>query len=316
MEKLIGVQAKKILETGEHKAKDKRTEAERQQLHNLQQFTLPALPVTSGFHRFRYSDRTDGGPLSRMDMVTAGKHGHQLDLDVSRCKSINSTITFLDSQVNDPAFMLQRSTGNVPVSAEKDRNPSAMEARAQLNSVVTHRGWLVDGTGFGKTTTALLYITQMALYADHTAGHRPTALIVPNGAVFAQWCDTIQTHFKDLVLVISYDTKPAARRYWNHWISASAMHEVRSSWGKDTLSVSFTLQSLLLSQIQSPSSNQLQFSHLVQGSITSIYRASSRINSFAASGTFLLKQQCDQLDTISALISTYTYATCSTKDPY
>ena len=131
--------------------------------------------------------------------------------------------------------------------------------------------WLVDGTGFGKTITALLYITQMALYADHTAGHRPTALIVPNGAMFAQWCDTIQTHCKDLVLVISNDTKPADKRYWNHWISAPAMREARSRWEKDSLSISFTLQSLLLSQIQSSFSKQLRLSHLAQASITSIY---------------------------------------------
>ena len=121
-----------------------------------------------------------------MDMVTAGKHGHHQDLDVSWCKSINSAFTFFDSQVNGAAFMLQRSTGKIPVSAERDRNPSVMEARAQLNSVVTHGGGLVDGIGFGKTITALLYITQMALYADHTTGHRPPALIVPNGAMFAQ----------------------------------------------------------------------------------------------------------------------------------
>ena len=75
-----------------------------------------------------------------MDMVTAGKHGHQQDLDVSRCKSINSVFTFLDSQVSGAAFMLQRSTGNIPVSAQRARSPSVMEASAQRNSVIIRGG--------------------------------------------------------------------------------------------------------------------------------------------------------------------------------
>lgn len=87
-----------------------------------------------------------------MDMVTAGKHGHQQDLEVSRRKTIDCAFTFLGSQVNGAAFMLQGITGNIIVSTEKARNPSVMEARSKLNSVVTHRGWHADVTGFSSSS--------------------------------------------------------------------------------------------------------------------------------------------------------------------
>lgn len=52
-----------------------------------------------------------------IDLKTTGKHRLHQELDISTCSTLpNCKWTFLDSQVNAMAFMLQRSTGGIPVS--------------------------------------------------------------------------------------------------------------------------------------------------------------------------------------------------------
>lgn len=150
---------------------------------------------------------TQTGPMVKpcrtvFDMETAGKYGNLQQLDFSRCRSLpNCNFTFLNLKITEAAFIMHRSTGHVPESQDRANDPECAEAQAKLGFVVTNGGWLVNGTGFGKTITALLFVSQMALYGDQAGEQRPTALIVPNGAVFAQWCDTIHGHFQNLVLV-------------------------------------------------------------------------------------------------------------------
>lgn len=144
---------------------------------------------------------TQTGPMVKpcrtvFDVETAGKYGNLQQLDVSRCRSLpNCNFTFLNSKNNRSCFHDACSIGHVPESQDRANDPEGTEAQAKLEIVVTNGGWLVNGTRFGKTITALLFVSQMALYGDHAGKHRPTALIVPNGAVFARWCDTIHRHF-------------------------------------------------------------------------------------------------------------------------
>ncbi|KAL8752495.1 MAG: hypothetical protein Q9199_005710 [Rusavskia elegans] len=176
---------------------------------------------------------TQTGPMVKpcrtvFDMETAGKYGNLQQLDFSRCRSFpNCNFTFLNLKITGAAFIMHRSTGHVPESQDRANDSESTEAQAKLEFVVTNGGWLVNGTGFGKTITALLFVSQMALYGDHAGQHRPTALVL-NGAVFAQWCDTIYEHFRNLVLVISNDAQPPENKYWNNWISAQAMREAPS----------------------------------------------------------------------------------------
>lgn len=162
-------------------------------------------------------------------MRTVGKHGHHKKLDVSVCDTLSGCdVQFLDSQINGAAFMMQRSTGGIPVSPERASLPDVAEACKRLTSIQTFGGWLVDATGFGKTITCLLFVSQWALYSDHSQGHKPTLIVVPNGAVFAQWCEAIWDHFRDIELIISNDIKPAEAKYMNNWVSSTAMREAPS----------------------------------------------------------------------------------------
>ena len=55
--------------------------------------------------------------------------------------------------------------------------------------------------------------------------HHPMLLVVPNGAVFAQWQSKIYSNYPDLHLIIANSDKPTESKYRLHWISGSAMRE-------------------------------------------------------------------------------------------
>lgn len=163
-------------------------------------------------------------------MRTVGKHEPLKQLDVSECDTLpGCDVRFLDSQINGAAFMLQRSLGKIPVSAERGKDAQIADAVESLESVRTYGGYLGDGTGFGKTMTALLFASYFAKYADHSNGHRPMIIITPNGAVFGQWIDVMWRRSKDLTVIISNDDKPPNTRYLKHWVSSTAMREAPKS---------------------------------------------------------------------------------------
>ena len=82
-------------------------------------------------------------------------------------------IKFLNSYIDSAAFILQPSLGKIPIPEERANDPSIHEAAQSLESVKTFGGYVVDGTGFGKTMAALLFASQYGKYADHTAGYQP-----------------------------------------------------------------------------------------------------------------------------------------------
>lgn len=164
-----------------------------------------------------------------LGMKTTGKHGLHQQLEVSTCSTLpNCKWAFLDSQINAIAFMLQRSTGGIPVSEERAQDPEVASACLSLESVCTFGGYLVDVTGMGKTDTALGFASQYALYgryANHSDGHRPMLITTPNGAVFSQWVDKIFHNYQDLTLIISNDDKPSDAKFLKNWVSSTAMRE-------------------------------------------------------------------------------------------
>lgn len=88
---------------------------------------------------------------------------------------------FLDSQVTVLHSYVSEAMGT---PARKD-DPEVVKACISLQSVKTSGGFLVDVTGFGITDTACLFLSQHAVYADHSSGHRPMVIVVPNGALGA-----------------------------------------------------------------------------------------------------------------------------------
>ena len=108
-------------------------------------------------------------------------------------------------------------------------SPEVKETEAQLQSIVTKYGLLVASIGLGKTIVTRVSPCQYALHGDHSEGHRPSLVVVPNGAVFSQWVDTLWDHFRDVTLIISNDDKPPDARYMRNWVSSTAMREAPKS---------------------------------------------------------------------------------------
>ena len=161
-----------------------------------------------------------------LGMKNVGKHGQHALLDQSLCSTLPGCKTaFLDSQVTGACFMLQRSTGGIPVSASRATEPAIARSCEQLRSIQTFGGYLVDVTGFGKTNTSLLFASQYALYANHGGFHRPMLIAVPNGAVFSQWQENIYNNFQDLFMILSNDDRPSEAKFYMNWVSSTAMRE-------------------------------------------------------------------------------------------
>ncbi|KAL8841352.1 MAG: hypothetical protein Q9170_000983 [Blastenia crenularia] len=161
-----------------------------------------------------------------LGMRTVGKHGQLKILDQSTCDTLpDCKGTFLDSQITGAAFMLQRSYGYIPVDKARAEDSEVAKACESLKSIKTGGGFLVDATGFGKTDTACLFAAQHGLYGDHSNGHKPMLLVVPNGAVFGQWASKLRSQFPSLNLIISNEDRPSETKYLSSWVSSTAMRE-------------------------------------------------------------------------------------------
>jgi SNF2 family DNA or RNA helicase len=115
----------------------------------------------------------------------------------------------------------------VPHLAEK---PDIKDAAQRLESIQTFGGIVSDTMGFGKTITALLFMSYYALYCPHIIknrelNHRPILCLVPSGVVLNQWAYELKKTFTDLELITGHGIKPLTPEYLQNWVSATAMRE-------------------------------------------------------------------------------------------
>ena len=76
-------------------------------------------------------------------MKSTGKHGLHQEPDISTCSTLpNCKWTFLDSQVNGIAFIMQRSTGGIPVSKERATDPEVASACESLHLTGLPPAWM------------------------------------------------------------------------------------------------------------------------------------------------------------------------------
>ncbi|KAL8976770.1 MAG: hypothetical protein Q9205_007295 [Flavoplaca limonia] len=165
-----------------------------------------------------------------LGMKTVGKHKDHPELDLSECTTLSGCkARFLDSQITGAAFMIARSHGGVPVAKDRLNDPAVAAAAAALECIKTSGGFLSDVTGLGKTDETMLAVSYNALYGDHSAGHKPHLITVPNGAVFSQWQHKIWSDYRDLQLIISNDERPSEAKFQECWVSSTAMREAPAS---------------------------------------------------------------------------------------
>jgi hypothetical protein len=122
-------------------------------------------------------------------MKNVDKHDHAQILNLSVCIILSKCIQFfLDNQVNEAAFMLQRSCEKFFLNFERVKNSKLIDAIAKLKSVQTYEDIIVDIMRFEKTYISLLFL---AVYAQsffffNTQSHRFALCIASSDIVFHQ----------------------------------------------------------------------------------------------------------------------------------
>ena len=121
--------------------------------------------------------------------------------------------------------MLQRSLGTIPIAPALAGNADVQTAALKLESIQTHSGILVDTMGFGKTNTALLFLSYLGLFAAGKArDYQPALVLVPSGIVLHQWEDAITKHYPHLQLITAHGGSPSTITAATRWVSATAMN--------------------------------------------------------------------------------------------
>ena len=93
-----------------------------------------------------------------LDMIDSDKHENAKLLNRSLCTLLSScTSSFLNSQINDAAFMLQRFCEKFLVDPERAKDSKIAEAATKLESVKTFEEIVIDIMRFEKIYTELLF---------------------------------------------------------------------------------------------------------------------------------------------------------------
>ncbi len=162
-----------------------------------------------------------------LEMKNVDKHDHAQILNLSVCIILSKCIQFfLDNQVNEAAFMLQRSCEKFFLNFERVKNSKLIDAIAKLKSVQTYEDIIVDIMRFEKTYISLLFL---AVYAQsffffNTQSHRFALCIASSDIVFHQW-QKIICKFLSLMLIIAYDERATTFKLSSNWIFVIVMRE-------------------------------------------------------------------------------------------
>jgi hypothetical protein len=122
-------------------------------------------------------------------MKNVDKHDHAQILNLSVCIILSEcTQFFLDNQVNEAAFMLQRSCEKFLLNLERAKNSKLIDAVAKLESVQTYEDIIVDIMRFEKTYINLLFLAVYAqfLFFFNTQSHRLVLCIASSDIVLHQ----------------------------------------------------------------------------------------------------------------------------------
>ncbi len=129
-----------------------------------------------------------------LEMTSQFKHEQMKVLDRSISSLFSDCkISFLDSQINDAVFMLQRSCEVILINKNRFFMTNVMSIAQKLNSVQTYEGMMIDIMRFEKTYTRLLFLSYFALCAREniisnidSKDHRSTLCLTSSEIVLHQ----------------------------------------------------------------------------------------------------------------------------------
>lgn len=116
-------------------------------------------------------------------------------------------VPLLPSQVTDLVHMLRRTCGEFPLSSEQQKDGKYREVSQELSESYPGPqafGCIVENApGMGKPMmTPALFDWHAKHEKDGNPFHAPGLLLVPDGHVFNQWVNTVQSFFSGIQLVL------------------------------------------------------------------------------------------------------------------
>jgi hypothetical protein len=124
-----------------------------------------------------------------LEMKNVDKHDHAQILNLSVCIILSEcTQFFLNNQVNEAVFMLQRSCEKFLLNFERVKNSKLIDVVVKLKSVQTYEDIIVDIMRFEKIYISLLFF---AVYAQfffffNTQSHRLVLCIASSDIILHQ----------------------------------------------------------------------------------------------------------------------------------
>jgi hypothetical protein len=125
---------------------------------------------------------------------------------------------FWNSQMNETAFMLQRTFNRISLALELEDNQAAVNVVKKLKSVQTFDEIIVDTMNLNKTYFVLLFLNYMIVHSHFNDMHRLILIFVFSEMMLCQWMNAIKNHFLDLKLIIAHEKKSKSRNA-KSWIS-------------------------------------------------------------------------------------------------
>ncbi|KAI7363975.1 hypothetical protein KC354_g6066 [Hortaea werneckii] len=147
--------------------------------------------------------------LKLMNMREQGQHRDHIMKYTSPLMP-DVKVPLLASQVTGLVHMLLRTCGEFPLSPDQQKEDNYHEVARKLSESYpgpqTFGGIVEDAPGMGKTMMTLAFFDWWAKHAKHEKDgkpfHAPGLLLVPDGYVFNQWVDTVQSFFPGIQLVL------------------------------------------------------------------------------------------------------------------
>jgi hypothetical protein len=99
---------------------------------------------------------------------------------------LNCKLFFLNSQMNETAFMLQRTLDRISLAFELEDNQAAVSVVKKLKSVQTFDEIIVDTMSLNKTYLALLFLNYMIVHCQFDDMHRFILILAFNEVMLCQ----------------------------------------------------------------------------------------------------------------------------------
>ncbi len=175
-------------------------------------------------------------------MVITFKHELKQILNKSQCHCISSEFEFLNSQINDAAFMLQQTLEHVSSSSISTvyTETDTLANNHAIESLQTFDELLCDTMRLEKTPTAYLFMCIYALWTyTHMKIHQPILLLCTSDVVIDQW-RKMREQFLKLTIVLAYDDKlKSSIASKLNWIDVSTFKKTSQNFTEWSSAISY-----------------------------------------------------------------------------